>query len=41
MENDFNNVAGTIALKSLSIVIIFLKVFKEFRDNFPDNLWQL
>lgn len=38
-ENEFSNLVGTIVLNSLSIVVIVLKIFQEFRNNLPaENL---
>ena len=36
-ESNFSNVAGTALLKSLPIVVIFLKIFQEFRNIFAEE----
>lgn len=39
-ENEFSNLVGTIVLNSLSIVVIVLKIFQEFRNNLPAENFQ-
>ena len=36
-ESNFSNVAGTALLKSFSVVDIFLKILREFANNFPEE----